>query len=82
MLLLNRRDSVKDNLVTTKERWGWAIWKKGMLKRKMEDYFSGNTKNFLLKTFFKKTWGNLRELPQVAEKSFTEQWQEKHKEQE
>jgi len=79
MLLLNRRDSVKDNLVTTKERWGWAIWKMGMLKRKMEDYFSGSTKNFFLKTFFKKTWGNLRQLPQVAEKSFTEQWQERNK---
>jgi L-lactate dehydrogenase complex protein LldF len=82
MLLLNRRDSVNENLVTTKERWGWAIWKKGMLKRKTEDYFSGKTKNFFLKTFFKKTWGRLRAMPTVADKSFTQQWIEQHKEQE
>jgi len=53
-----------------------------MLKRKTEDYFSGKTKNFFLKTFFKKTWGRLRNMPVVAEKSFTQQWMEKHKEQE
>jgi len=36
-------------------------------------------KNFLLKTFFKSTWGHLREMPNVAEKSFSKQWQEKNK---
>jgi L-lactate dehydrogenase complex protein LldF len=49
-----------------------------MLKRKMMDYFSGSTKNFLLRTFFKKTWGHYRDMPQVAAKSFARQWQEKH----
>lgn len=76
MLLLNRRDAVKENLVTNKERWGWAIWKKGMLKRKLTDFFGGGMKNFLLKTFFKRTWGHLREMPHVADKSFSKQWQE------
>ncbi|MDB5158102.1 MAG: iron-sulfur cluster-binding protein [Mucilaginibacter sp.] len=78
MLLLNRRDAVKDGLVPSKEKWGWAIWKKGMLSRKLEDFFSGKTKNFLMKKFFKKTWGHFREMPQVAEKSFAQQWQEKN----
>jgi L-lactate dehydrogenase complex protein LldF len=78
MLLLNRRDAVDKGLVTKKESWGWAIWKKGMLSRKLEDFFSGKTKNFLLKTFFKKTWGHFREMPTVAEKSFTQLWQEQH----
>lgn len=76
MLLLNRRDAVNENLVTNKERWGWAIWKKGMLKRKLTDFFGGGMKNFLLKTFFKRTWGHLREMPRVADKSFSKQWQE------
>jgi L-lactate dehydrogenase complex protein LldF len=76
MLLLNRRDAVNENLVTNKERWGWAIWKKGMLKRKLTDFFGGGMKNFLLKTFFKRTWGHLREMPHVADKSFSKQWQE------
>jgi L-lactate dehydrogenase complex protein LldF len=78
MLLLNRRDAVNEGLVTTKERWGWAAWKKGMLKRSMMDFFGGKMKNFFLKFFFKKTWGHLKEMPVVAEKSFAKQWQEKH----
>ena len=78
MLLLNRRDAVKEELVTKKEQWGWAIWKKGMLNRKLMDYFGGKMKNFFLKTLFKRTWGHLREMPKVAEKSFAKQWQEKN----
>jgi L-lactate dehydrogenase complex protein LldF len=78
MLLLNRRDAVKEELVAKKEQWGWAIWKKGMLNRKLMDYFGGKMKNFFLKTLFKRTWGHLREMPKVAEKSFAKQWQEKN----
>ncbi|MEN0056907.1 MAG: LutB/LldF family L-lactate oxidation iron-sulfur protein, partial [Mucilaginibacter sp.] len=33
MLLLNRRDAVNEHLVSNKERWGWSMWTKGMLKR-------------------------------------------------
>jgi len=76
MLLLNRRDAVNEHLVTAKEKWGWAAWKKGMLKRKWMDYFSGKTKNFLMRKFFKKTWGHFREMPKVAEKSFSERFKE------
>ena len=78
MLLLNRRDAVKELLVTTKEKWGWAAWKKGMLKRKTMDFFSGKTKNFLLRKFFKKTWGHFREMPKVAAKSFSQTWKERN----
>jgi len=78
MLLLNRRDAVNEGLVTAKERWGWAIWKKGVLKRSMTDFFGGKMKNFFLRFFFKNTWGHLREMPEVSEKSFTRQWREKH----
>ena len=79
MLLLNRRDAVTEHLVTTKERWGWAIWKKGMLKRSFTDFFGGKMKNFLLRTFFKSTWGHLKDMPTVADKSFSKQWQERNK---
>jgi L-lactate dehydrogenase complex protein LldF len=78
MLLLNRRDAVNEGLVPTKEKWGWMFWQKGMLSRKLEDFFSGKTKNKLLTTFFKKTWGHYREMPKVADKSFAEQWREKN----
>ncbi len=78
MLLLNRRDSVKEGLATKKEAWGWKGWTKGMLKRSTMDMFSGNRKNFFLKLFFKKTWGKFREMPKVAPKSFSKQWTERN----
>ena len=81
MLLLNRRDAVKTDLVSNIERWGWSAWKKGMMSRKLEDYFGGKAKNFFMKTLFKKTWGHLRTMPKVADKSFTKQWQERNIEQ-
>jgi L-lactate dehydrogenase complex protein LldF len=65
--------------VKTKEKWGWAIWKKGMLKRSLTDFFGGKVKNFFMKTFFKSTWGHFKEMPEVAEKSFSKQWKENHK---
>ncbi len=77
MLLLNRRDSVEQGLSPYAERMGWIGWKTGMMKRKMMDMFGGKFKNLLLKTFFKKSWGKHRELPKVAEKSFSEQWKDK-----
>jgi L-lactate dehydrogenase complex protein LldF len=78
MLLLNRRDAVNQGLVPTKEKWGWKAWLKGMLSRKLEDFFSGKTKNLLMRTFFKNTWGHYRNMPDVAGKSFAEQWREKN----
>ncbi len=76
MLLLNRRDAVKQNLVSWKERTGWKLWKKGMLSRKLEDFFSGSTKNKLIKTLFRMSWGRFRDMPKVSQKSFTQLWQE------
>jgi L-lactate dehydrogenase complex protein LldF len=78
MLLLNRRDAVSEHLVATAEKWGWAMWKKGMLSRKMMDFFSGKTKNFMMRRFFKKSWGHYREMPKVAAKSFSQAWKEQN----
>jgi L-lactate dehydrogenase complex protein LldF len=76
MLLLNRRDAVLENLTPKKEQWGWALWKKGMLKRSLTDFFSGKTKSFFMRTFFKSSWGHLKEMPKVADKSFSQMWKE------
>ncbi len=77
MLLLNRRDSVQQGLSPFAENIGWKGWKTGMLKRKTMDMFGGKFKNLMLRTFFKKSWGKHRELPKVAEKSFSKQWKDK-----
>jgi L-lactate dehydrogenase complex protein LldF len=79
MLLLNRRDAVKQDKVSKAEKWGWMFWKKGILSRKLVDLFGGKMKNRLIKMLFKKSWGHYRDLPQVAEKSFSKQWQERGK---
>jgi len=79
MLLLNRRDAVNEHLVSTKEKWGWHYWKRAMLNRKRTDFFGGKMKNLMLRIFFKKTWGHYREMPKVADKSFSKQWAERNK---
>jgi L-lactate dehydrogenase complex protein LldF len=80
MLLLNRRDAVTDGHASKVEKFGWAAWKKSMLKRSMMDFVSGKWKNFFLKTFFRKSWGTYRDMPVVENKSFSKQWQEKNAE--
>ncbi|SOD20399.1 LutB/LldF family L-lactate oxidation iron-sulfur protein [Pedobacter xixiisoli] len=82
MLLLNRRDAATANENTATENIGWNLWKKGMKKRSMMDFFGGKMKNFFLKTFFKKGWGKYREMPEVAPKSFAKRWEEHQKKKE
>lgn len=76
MLLLNRRDAVQEGLGNKTESLGWKGWKKAMLKRKMMDAVGGKLKNFILKNFFRKSWGKHRQLPEVADKSFSKQWRD------
>ncbi|MGV3706939.1 MAG: LutB/LldF family L-lactate oxidation iron-sulfur protein [Arcticibacter sp.] len=76
MLLLNRRDSVVQGMAPKVEEMGWKGWRASMLKRGWVDLLGGKFKNYILKTFFKKSWGEHRELPRVAQKSFSKQWKE------
>ncbi len=79
MLLLNRRDAANSHQNGKIEEIGWKLWKKTMLKRGWMDFLTGKTKRFFLHTFFKKKWGNHRELPPLADKSFAKQWEEHQK---
>lgn len=78
LLLVNRNESVKKGYTTRMEKISMFGWKKIMLSRKRMDLVGGNTKNKLLKYFFKKQWGNRRELPTVEAKSFNSLWKKKH----
>lgn len=80
MLLANRRDAVKANLSPAMERIGWKVFSKVITHRSLIDKFGGKTKNWFLRNFFKKSWGKHRELPLVAEKSFSKQWKERNQE--
>lgn len=77
LLLLNRRDTIEQGFSTKTDNWIWHFWKKAMLKRTKMDKGGQKLKNFMLKQFFKKQWGERRELPQVATKSFNQIWRER-----
>jgi L-lactate dehydrogenase complex protein LldF len=47
-----------------------------MLKRSKMDMVGGKMKNWIMKNFFRKSWGKHREMPEVAQKSFSKQWTE------
>lgn len=76
LLLLNRKESIKKGLSPKTETWIWHFWKKAMLKRSKMDKGGAKIKNFMIKQFFKKQWGNRRDLPEVAQKSFNQRWRE------
>jgi L-lactate dehydrogenase complex protein LldF len=77
LLLANRRDSIKKGGSTKSEGIVWFFWKSAMLKRSKMDKGGAKVKNFMLKQFFKKQWGERRELPEVAPKSFNQLWKER-----
>lgn len=77
LALLNRRDSVQQGLIPKKEKRVWKVFTYAIQRRGLLDFFSGKTKNFFLRFFFKKTWGEHRKFPKLAEKSFSKQWKER-----
>src|SRR5690606_18752827 len=74
MLLLNRRDAVAQGLAPGMERRAWKGFTYAFQRRGLIDFLGGKTKNFFLRNVFKKTWGKHRELPKLADKSFSKQW--------
>jgi len=74
LLLYNRRDSVDQKHRPAYDRLVYTVWKKAMLNRKLMNKGGAKAKNFILRNFFRKAWGDRRELPQIAPKSFNEIW--------
>ena len=77
LLLYNRRDSIDQKLNPKTDNFVFFIWKKAMLNRKLMNKGSSGIKNFILRNFFKSQWGERRELPVIASKSFNQQWIER-----
>lgn len=74
-LLRNRRDAVNQGFEKNAEKLMWFSWKKIILSRKNMN--KGNSiKQFMLNSFFKSAWGNQREFPKLADKSFNQLWRE------
>jgi L-lactate dehydrogenase complex protein LldF len=77
LLYYNRRDSVQAGLSTKKENWVMYFWKNAMLKRSKMEKGGTTVKNFMLKQFFRKGWGDRRAFPEIAPKSFNQIWKER-----
>lgn len=76
MLLLNRNEAVNKHLIPKKERSIIKHSTRVLKKRSLLDMASGKTKTKVLKYFISKQWGNRREMPQPAKKSFSQIWKE------
>lgn len=74
-ILRNRRDVVANGFVKNAEKLMWFSWKKIMLNRKNMNK-GVSIKQFMLNSFFKTAWGENREFPKLADKSFNQQWRE------
>jgi L-lactate dehydrogenase complex protein LldF len=79
LLLLNRKQSVEEGFASTSEKIGFALWKTGMLHRKMMNLVSYSTKNKFFKWLFGNTWGKKRDNLKIQPKSFADLWKEKSK---
>lgn len=77
LLLYNRRDAASKKMNGWSENQGWKLWRWAMMERKRMNKSAG-LKNQFFKYFVASGWGDKREIPVVAEKSFNEQWKELH----
>ncbi|ASZ10554.1 iron-sulfur cluster-binding protein [Chitinophaga pendula] len=77
LLLHNRHKAVEENYTSGSEKMAWFGWKQASLSRRMMNLASGKMKNFFMKKFFTKSWGDDRELPIFAPKSFNQLWKER-----
>ncbi len=77
LLQTNRTDTIKSSPPGKTEKLAIFFWKTAMLKRSSMDKGGTKLKNFMLRQFFKKSWGERREIPSVAPKSFNQIWRER-----
>ncbi len=78
LLLVNRNHAVKSGHTTFVEKQVVKISTSVLKSRKKLDLVSGFGNNAIAKKFAAKPWGPNREFPDVAEKSFSQLWKEKH----
>jgi len=77
LILFNRNEFVKRSLPPSSERLAMNFMKRVLLSRKKMDFFGSAAKNFFMRKFIRKSWGDRRELPEFAGKSFRQIWEEK-----
>jgi L-lactate dehydrogenase complex protein LldF len=76
LLLLNRKESVDDGLVTFSEKLAWKLWKRASLKRGVMNMSNGDLKTKIVNKLFK-DWNKHRAGLHFSKKSFNEMWKDK-----
>ena len=77
LLLVNRNNWIKEGSVPGNEKKAMWGMKKVMLKRKYMNMGGYGIRNYTFKKVLSKIWGPRRDLPQLARKSFNQQWKER-----
>jgi L-lactate dehydrogenase complex protein LldF len=72
--LLNRKQSVEENLTNKWEKLGFQFWKSAMLNRKLMNFGGSTIKQWIIEIVFKNSWSKRRSDPVLAPKSFNEMW--------
>lgn len=75
--LYTRNENIKNKFGTKSDSIALFFWKNAVMKRSNMDKGGAKLKSFMLKQFFKKSWGEQRTLPTIASKSFNERWKER-----
>jgi L-lactate dehydrogenase complex protein LldF len=76
MLLINRRDAVRAGQSAFVWNGGMKAYEYAFSKRSRLDLLGGKTKN-LLATLGANALGDKKQLPKLADKSFSKQWTNK-----
>lgn len=76
LLLLNRKESVEEGLVTFSEKTAWKVWRMASLKRGMMNMGSGNLKNKVVNRLFK-GWNEHRSDLEFSKKTFNQLWKDR-----
>jgi L-lactate utilization protein LutB len=76
-LAYSRRNAVKNKCVSKTENLTIYFWKNAVMKRSNMDKGGAKVKGFMFKQMLRKAWGNKREMPTVAHKSFNQLWRER-----
>lgn len=79
LIIKNREEIFGHKIVSSPNTFAMKKLIKRLSSRGKMDLFGAGVKNYLLKQFFAKQWGNRRQLPVIQNKSFSQQWREKNK---
>jgi len=77
MLLINRRDAVRAGAGEFSWNQGMKAYEYAFAKRSRLDLMGGKTKNAIAKRFGANALGNKKNIPKLADQSFSKQWTNK-----